>query len=237
METLNHIECELKRLSISLNSSAPTEPLGEVIQLYMNTLCSAQKQTNLTNSLLQDIPIFNGHDNMHLEDWLVDIGTAADLTAESRTKLAQAKSKVLTQTLITQAIMSGKSWDDIKDLLCLKICNSDIHTSISCFMEIQPKETESLATYIHHFKTEAKRCNFTNKNFTIKIFIKGLKNAHGVATRIYEKGQQTLSDTISAVEKLPSCTATYSHIDTIVNSECYVSQRRSTVFSARNQVK
>ena len=58
---------------------------------YMNTLCSAQKQTNLTNSLLQDIPVFNGHDTTHLEDWLEDIETAADLTAESRTKLAQAK--------------------------------------------------------------------------------------------------------------------------------------------------
>ena len=103
----------------------------------MNTLCSAQKQTNLTPSLLQDIPVFNGHDTTHLEDWLVDIEAAADLTAENRTKLAQAKSKGLTHILITEAIMSGHSWDDIKDLLWLKICNSDIHTSISHFMEIQ----------------------------------------------------------------------------------------------------
>ena len=87
----------------------------------------SQKQTNLTTSLLQDIPVFNGHDTTHLEDWLVDIETAADLTAECRTKLAQAKSKGLTHTLITEAIMSGHSWDDIKDLLWLKICNSDIH--------------------------------------------------------------------------------------------------------------
>ena len=83
----------------------------------MNTLCSAQKQTNLTNSLLQDILVFNGHDATQLEDWLVDIGTAADLTAESRTRFAKAKSKGLTCTLITEAITSGKSWDDIKDLL------------------------------------------------------------------------------------------------------------------------
>ena len=83
----------------------------------LHTLCSAQKQTNLTNSLLQDISIFNGHDTTQLEDWLVDIETAADLTAESRTKLAQARSKGLTCTLTTEAIMSGKSWDDIKDLL------------------------------------------------------------------------------------------------------------------------
>ena len=87
----------------------------------------------------------------------MDIETAADLTTESRTKLAQAKSKGLTCTLITEAITSGKSWDDTKDILQLKICNSDIHTSISCFMEIEQKEKECLATYIHHFKREAKR--------------------------------------------------------------------------------
>ena len=168
----------------------------------MNTLCSAQKQTNLTKSLLQDISVFNGHDATQLVDWLVDIETAADLTAESTTKLAQAKSKGLTCTLITEAIMSGKSWDNIKDLLQLKICNSAIHTSISCFMEIQQKEKESLTAYIHHFKREAKRCNFTNNAATIRIFVKGLKNAHTLATWIYEKGPQTLADAISEVEKL-----------------------------------
>ena len=104
-------------MSISHNQAAPTEPLVEVIRHYMNTLCSAQKKTNLTNSLLQDISVFNGHNATQLEDWLVDIETAADLTAESRTKLAQAKSKGLTCTLITEAITSGKFWDDIKDLL------------------------------------------------------------------------------------------------------------------------
>ena len=116
-ETLKHIECKLQRLSISLNPPTPTELLGEVIRHYTNTLCSAHKQTNLTNSVLQDISVFNGHDTTQPEDWLVNIETAADLTAKSRTKLAQAKSKGLTHTLITEAIMLGKSWYDIKDLL------------------------------------------------------------------------------------------------------------------------
>ena len=58
-----------------------------------------------------------GHDTTLLEDWLIDIAAAADLTTESRTKLAQAKSKGLTHTLVTKAITSGKSWEDIKDLL------------------------------------------------------------------------------------------------------------------------
>ena len=49
-------------------------------------------------------------------------------------------------------------------------------------MEMQQKEKESLAAYIYHFKTEAKRCNFTNNAATISIFVKGLKNAHSLAT-------------------------------------------------------
>ena len=129
------------------------------------------------NSLIQDIPTFNGSDSMQLEDWLVDIETTADLTNEGRTKLAQAKSKGLTHTLITEVLTSGKCWEEVKDLCHLKICNLDIHTSVSHFIDIQQKDKESLATYIHRFKREATRCNFTNNAATIRIFVKGLKNA------------------------------------------------------------
>ena len=73
----------------------------------------------------------------------MDIETAANLTDESRNKLAQAKSKWLTCTLITEVLTSGKCWEEIKDLLHLKICNLDIHTSGGHFMDIQQKE-ESL---------------------------------------------------------------------------------------------
>ena len=97
------------------------------------------KKTTFANTLIQDIPTFNGSNSMQLADWLVDIETAAHLTNESRTKLAQAKSKGLTCTLITEALTSGKCWEEIKDLLHLKICNSDIHTSVSHFMDIQTK--------------------------------------------------------------------------------------------------
>ena len=116
-EAIKCIESELQRLPISLNPQACTESLGEVIKCYTNTLCSAQKQTNLMNFLLQNISVFHGHDTTQLEDWLVDIETVADLTAESQTKLAQAKLKGLTHTLISEAITSGKSWDDIKEVL------------------------------------------------------------------------------------------------------------------------
>ena len=82
------------------------------------------------------------------------------------------------------------------------MCDSDIHMSISHFMEIQQKEKESLAAYIHHFKREASRCKFNNDAAPIRIFIKGLKNAHSLATRVYEKGPQSLADAIKEVEKL-----------------------------------
>ena len=162
----------------------------------METLCSAQKQTTFANTLIQDIPTFNGSDSTQSEDWLLDIETAADLTDESMTKLAQAKSKGLTHTLITEALTSGKCWEELKDLLCLKICNSDIHTSLSHFMDIQQKDKESLAAYVCRFKREAKRCNFTNNAATIRILVKGIKNAHTLAAHAYEKGPQTLTDAI-----------------------------------------
>ena len=69
-------------------------------------------------------------------------------------------------------------------------------------MDVQQKEKESLAAYVHHFKWEASRCKFDNDTATIRIFIKGLKNAHTLATKVYEKGPQSLVDAIREVEKL-----------------------------------
>ena len=152
MEAINHLEHELHRLSLTFWPSALPEPLDEVLQQYTETLCSAQKQTTFANTLIQDIPTFNGSSSTQLEDWLVDIETAADLTDESRTRLAQAKWKGLTHTVITEALTSDKCWEEIKDLLHLKICNSDIRTSVSHFMDIQQKDKESLAAYIHRLQ-------------------------------------------------------------------------------------
>ena len=70
-------------------------------------------------------------DSSQLEDWFTDIESTTDLTDTCHTKLAQAKSKGLTCTLISEALSSDKSWDGIKDLLRLKLCNWDIHRSIS----------------------------------------------------------------------------------------------------------
>ena len=69
-------------------------------------------------------------------------------------------------------------------------------------MEIQQQEKESLAVFIHHFKTETRCYIFTNDTATIRIFLKGLRNAHSLASRIYRKDPQTQKDTITKVEKL-----------------------------------
>ena len=69
-------------------------------------------------------------------------------------------------------------------------------------MDIQQTDKESLATHVHRFKREANRCKFDNDATTISIFLKGLKNVHTIATKVYEKGPQTLAETIREVEKL-----------------------------------
>ena len=51
------------------------------------------------------------------EDLFTDIETASELTGESRTKIAQAKSKGLVRTLISEALTAQKSWEEIKDSL------------------------------------------------------------------------------------------------------------------------
>ena len=148
MDAINHLECKPNRLALTLHLSTLPEPIEEVLQQYTNTLCTAQKKTPFVNTLLQDIMIFNANDSSQL-DWFIDTETASDLTGKSRTKLAQVKSKGLIHTLISEALSSNKTWDEIKDSLHSKLCNSDIHTSVSHFMEIQQKEKESLAAYIH----------------------------------------------------------------------------------------
>ena len=199
-EATHEIEQRLKDLTLALHHQ--NTPIENVLDRYTETLCTAQKKTSLESSLLQDIPILNGQDSSQLEDWLTDIETALELTNKSRTKLAQAKYRGLVRTLITEVLIAQKSWDENKDSLHLKISNMDIHTSISQFMDIQQTDRESLATYVHRFKWEANRCKFNNDTATIRIFLKGLKNTHTIATKVYEKGPQTLSEAIKEVEKL-----------------------------------
>ena len=149
-KAIHELVQRLNRLTLTLGHS--DVPIENVLDRYTETLCTAQKKTSLESSLLQDIPTLNGQDSSQLEDWLTDIETASELTGESRTKLAQVKSKGLVRTLISEALTAQKNWEEIKDSLCLKISNADIHTSISHFMDIQQTDRKSLATYFHRFK-------------------------------------------------------------------------------------
>ena len=128
-EAIHDLEQRLNGLTLTLCHSET--PIGNVLDRYTNTLCTAQKKTSLESSLLQDIPILNGQDSSQLEDWLMDIETASELTGKSRTKLAWVKSRGLVRTLISEALTAQKNWEEIKDSLHLKISNTDIHTSIS----------------------------------------------------------------------------------------------------------
>ena len=60
-DAIKHLEHKLNELTITLHPS--TESIGEVLNKYTDTLCNAQKKMSLENSLLQDIPILNGHDS------------------------------------------------------------------------------------------------------------------------------------------------------------------------------
>ena len=113
MDAIQNLEQKLNWLAITL--CPPTEPIGEVLSKYTHTLCTAPKKTQLENSLLQDIPMLNGNDSSQLEDWLTDIETTSELMGESRTKLAQAKSRGLMRTLISEALALNRNWEDIKD--------------------------------------------------------------------------------------------------------------------------
>ena len=114
-EAIHELEQRLNRLTLTLHCS--DDPIENMLDKYTKTLCTAQKKTSLESSLLQDIPTLNGQDSSQLEDWLTDIETASELTGESRTKFAQAKSKGLVRTLISEALIAQKNWEEIKDSL------------------------------------------------------------------------------------------------------------------------
>ena len=112
------------------------EPLHMAMQKYTDALCTTNEQTNLTTSLFQDISTFDGWDFMKFGDWLTDLKTATDILKKSQSCLAETESCSLTHILTHEALQAEKCWDDIKDILCLKLCNTEIHTYMSCFMEI-----------------------------------------------------------------------------------------------------
>ena len=126
------------------------------MQAYTDTLHVKQRQSNLTTTILQNVPTFDAQDSSKLEDWFMVIETTTDILTKSCTCLAEVKSCGLACTLIHTTTQKGKYWDEIKGILRLKLCKAHIHTYTSHFMDIQQKDNESLAAYIHCFKTAAK---------------------------------------------------------------------------------
>ena len=176
--------------------------MHKTIQVYIDTLCVTQRESNLTMTMLQDIYTFDGEDSSKLKEWFMDIETAADILTERCTHLAEAKSCGLTCMLIHEATQTDKCLDEIKGILRLKLCNANDHTYTSCFLEIQQKDNETLAAYIHHFKTAVKQCTFDSDTVAMYIFVKGLWDAHTTAAKIYKKDPQSLAEVLRLVEKL-----------------------------------
>ena len=75
---------------------------------------------------------------------------------------------------------------------------------MSCFMKIQQRGNETLAGYVHHFKMQAKRCDFNIDTADILIFIEGLWDAHTITAKVYEKDPKpkTSSEVFKLVESL-----------------------------------
>ena len=163
------------------------------MQAYTDTLHATQRESNLTTTMLQNIPTFHGQDSSKLEDWFMDIETATDILKDSCMCLAEAKSCGLTWTLLCKATQTGKCWDEIKGILRLKLCNANIHTYTSHFREISQKDNETLAAYIHCFKKAAKQCAFDNDTVAICIFVKGLWDVSTNAAKIYQKDPHTFT--------------------------------------------
>ena len=80
LDAIHELEQRLNQLTFALRPSA--EPIGNILDKYTDTLCMAQKKTQLENSLFQDIPTFNGTEASHLEEWITDIETASELTTK-----------------------------------------------------------------------------------------------------------------------------------------------------------
>ena len=185
VEELSQLIDKLQHLTMMLQP-APSPVRNQCARScrHTQTLCATQRESNLTTTILQDIPTFDGQDSSKLEDWFMDIETVAN---KSHTYLAKAKSHNLTHTLISEATQTGKCCVEIKGTLKLKLYNANIHTYTSRFMEIQQRDNETLAAYINHFKTAARWCAFDNDTVAIHIFVKGLRDAPTIPSKIYGK--------------------------------------------------
>ena len=136
--------------------------------------------------VLNDIDTFDGKQGHKLDDWLADVENAAAIVEEDKVMVAKGKVRGLAQDLIKEH--ENQSCTHIKEQLPNHLNNASIHTCTSRFMEIQQKDSETLTTYIHRFKKEAKHCDFDLHPAKIRIFLKGLINSSRIAPSVYQKG-------------------------------------------------
>ena len=144
--------------------------------------------SNLTMTMLQDIPTFDGQDVSKLEGWFMDIGNHhwhSNRAAHAWLRPNQAASPTCSSVRSCKQQSAGMK--SRAGILRLKLCNANIHTYTSCFMEIQQKDNETLAAYIHHFKTVAKWCTFDNDTVAICFFVQRLWDAPCITAKTYEK--------------------------------------------------
>ena len=63
MEELTQLPGRLKHITVTLephsNPNPKEEPVHTIMQVYTDTLCTTQREENLTTSLFQDITTFN----------------------------------------------------------------------------------------------------------------------------------------------------------------------------------
>ena len=140
-EEMSQLTDKLQHLTMALQPvpQLSEEPVHKTMQAHTNTLHATQRESNLTTTMLQDIPTFDWQDSSKLEDWFIDIETTTGILTESHTCLTKAKSCGLTCTLIHKATQRRKWWDEIKGILRLKFYNANINTDTSRFMEINKK--------------------------------------------------------------------------------------------------
>ena len=83
-EELLQLTDKLQHLTMVLQPAPQSseEPVHKTMEAYMDTLCTTQRESNLSTTMIQDIPTFDGQDSSHLEDWFIDIETIADILTE-----------------------------------------------------------------------------------------------------------------------------------------------------------
>ena len=96
-EELLQLTDKLQHFTVVLQPAPQSseEPVHMTMQAYMDTLHTTQRESNLTTTMLQEIPTFGEQDSLKLADWFMDIETATDIPTESHTSWLRPNHSVL----------------------------------------------------------------------------------------------------------------------------------------------